>query len=248
MAAEADRHFWFRGTRRVILDVARHAVGRPLKELCIADIGCGPGTTLRWLPEEAFIVGVDYSLEGLQIARERVPHAHLVRGDASALPLASATFDLVLCTDLLEHLKEPEPAARELLRILKPGGVLLATVPAFGFLYSSHDAALSHFRRYSKAAFRRLLEEAGFAIERLSFYNFLLFPPVAAVRMGQRLFGRRRFEPGVEPEENAETDLWRLPRLVNRALEGMLASERFILRRASLPFGVSLIAVARRAA
>ena len=149
----------------------------------------------------------------------------------------------MFCLDLLEHLAEPERAAAELHRILKPGGCLIATVPAWQFLYGSHDEALMHHRRYSRKDFRALLETAHLSIDRLSFYNSALFFPIAALRAGRKLVRR-----GTTPNEaeSGTGDLNPLPRPINRILESVLGGERFWLRKMNLPVGVSLIAAAHR--
>jgi SAM-dependent methyltransferase len=179
----------------------------------------------------------------LELAKERAPNACVVAGDAHRLPLESEHFDLVFCLDLLEHLENPEQAAAELLRILKPGGCLISTVPAWQALYGSHDRALMHHRRYSRKGFRVLLQDAGFAIDRLSFYNTTLFFPIAAVRAGRKLM---RLDRGGDKDRGGSGDLKPLPRPINRVLESILGGERFWLRKMNLPIGVSLIAAAHR--
>ena len=242
MAALADRHFWFRGTRKVILDWARKTTSSDLSDLKIADVGCGPGTTLAYLSDVTNLVGVDLSSCALSLAKERAPGAQLVAADAAHIPLASQSFDLVFCLDMLEHLPEPEKAASEIYRILEPGAHLVATVPAWQFLFGEHDHALGHHRRYRKKGFKELLEQAGFTDIRVSYYNTALFPPIAILRGGKKLFTRS----STQETDSHESDLRTLPKPMNRFLEGLIASERHILKRMNLPFGVSLIASARR--
>ena len=243
MAEVADHHFWFRGTRRVILDQARQHVGADLESLQIADIGCGPGTTLRWLSHCPNVVGVDLQPVAIELAKERAPNATVIQGDAHELPLEDQKFDLVFCLDLLEHLEEPARAASEIYRILKPGGCLIATVPAWQFMYGSHDRALMHQRRYSRKDFRALLQGANFSINRLSFYNSALFFPIAALRAGRKLVRR---DTDHDESKSRTGDLNPLPRPINRVLESVLGTERFWLRKMNLPVGVSLIAAAHR--
>ncbi len=242
MAALADRHFWFRGTRKVILDWARNTTSSDLRHLRIADIGCGPGTTLAYLADVPRLVGVDLSSCALSLAKERAPGARLVAADAAHIPLAAKSFDLVFCLDMLEHLPQPEKAAAEIYRILDPGAHLVATVPAWQFLFGEHDHALGHHRRYRKKSFQALLEGAGFTDIRVSYYNTALFPPIAVMRGGKNLFTRTKSTEGSQQE----SDLRMLPKPINSFLEGLLSSERYLLRHMNLPFGVSLIASARR--
>jgi len=242
MAAVMDRHFWFRGTRRVILHWANDAVGGGLEKLRVADVGCGPGTTLSWLSHVPRIVGIDRAALCLELARERAPTAELVQGNAEHLPLKAEQFDLVLCLDILEHLEHPDKAVKELHRILKPGGMLICTVPAWQFLWSEHDVALGHHRRYRKKAFKNMLEEGGFHVPRISYYNFFLFPPIASVRVAQRLIGSGK----TKQDEAASSDVKVMPGAINSLLETILGGERHLLRHMNLPFGVSLIATGQR--
>ncbi|MBR58986.1 MAG: hypothetical protein CMH54_13335 [Myxococcales bacterium] len=242
MAAVMDRHFWFRGTRRVILNWANDAVGGGLEKLRVADVGCGPGTTLSWLSHLPRIVGIDRAALCLELARERAPNAELIQANAEELPLKDQQFDLIFCLDILEHLEHPEKAVEELYRILKPGGILISTVPAWQFLWSEHDVALGHHRRYRKKAFKNLLQGGGFEVPRISYYNFFLFPPIASVRVAQRLIGSKTVEEG----DAASSDVKVMPRAINGLLESVLGGERHLLRHINLPFGVSLIATGQR--
>jgi SAM-dependent methyltransferase len=245
MADEADGHFWFRGTRRVIVDWARRAAGRPLEELRIADVGCGPGTTMAWLPDSPHLVGLDAQPLALTLAKTRAPRAGLVAADAEELPLGEEVFDLVLCLDMLEHLDHPEKAVEGMFRALRPGGSLVATVPAWPFLFSTHDQALGHRRRYRRPGLKKLISSAGFELRRISYYNALLFPPIAAVR----LLRRGHVDPRPPDEQEVvESDLKPLPAPISRLLEETIAVERYLLRFVSFPFGVSLIAWAKKPA
>ena len=153
------------------------------------------------------------------------------------VPFGNLEFDLVVMTDVLEHLDDPAGALRALQRRLKPGGALLATVPAGPWMWSEHDVTHHHRRRFRAAEFGAMLRAGGFEIIYLSHYNFLLFPAIAGARLIQRL---RR--PDVSA---ARHDLTMPPPALNRILRGIFASERFIVGAARIPFGVSLIAMAR---
>jgi len=242
MAALMRRHFWFRGTRRVILDWARSVGEGDLESRYVADIGCGTGPTLDWLREIPSVVGVDLSPVALGLAQEAT-EANLVRGNACALPLANESMDMILALDMFEHLESPEDAASEIFRTLKPGGWLVSTVPAWPFLASQHDVALGHYRRYRRPGFRSLLENAGFSVDRVSYYNFFLFPAVAGIRLIRS--ESVTLDPSKE-QPDVESDLKPMPAFMNRMLEELLASEKYLLRLMDLPFGVSLIARAQR--
>ena len=226
----------------MILDWARGVAGGDLSTKSIADIGCGPGTTLDWLEGTDRLVGLDLSTVALNLAKEATG-ANLIQGNATSLPLRDEGMDMVLALDMFEHLEDPESAASEVFRILQPGGWLVATVPAWPFLASTHDVALGHYRRYRRENFEKLLQGAGFHVERVSYYNFFLFPVVAMVRM---MKGHTVELGSSDAQPEVESDLREIPGFFNKILEELLAGERHLLRHMNLPVGVSLIARAQR--
>jgi SAM-dependent methyltransferase len=229
-------HFWFVGTRTVVMDLLTAALAGGRSGARVLDVGCGTGYTLTRLPPWARGVGLDRSSHALGLAASRGLRAQLVQGDMGRLPFAAGSFDAVLALDVLEHLQDDHGAAAEVARVLRPGGVALVTVPAFRFLWSAHDEALSHVRRYRLGEIAEVLRSAGLVVERASYYNFWLFPLIASVRLVQRL----------RPDREPTTDVQVPPGPVNRALTALLGSERHLLKRGSLPVGVSCILVARR--
>jgi SAM-dependent methyltransferase len=230
-------HFWFVGTRRVIVDVLEQALGSALPGARVLDLGCGTGYTLTRLPSTVRAVGLDYSETALGLSSRRDSGASLVRADATRLPFRAGSFDAVLALDVLEHLDADGRAAAEIRRILKPSGVAIVTVPAFRWLWSGHDEALDHRRRYTLPEISEVLRDAGLLIERASYYNFWLFPPIAALRALERLRPRKAAA--------SDADVGIPPAPLNRALAGLLGSERHLVTRGSLPFGVSCLVTAR---
>lgn len=230
-----QRHFWFRGTRGVVFDQVRALLDRSLE---VADIGCGTGGTMSQMPSGWSVVGVDVSYDALAFTKSR-GHGALSLASGEQLPLKSGQFDLAFALDIIEHCKDDGAVARELLRILKPGGALVTTVPAYQLLFGPHDRALQHHRRYRRSQFGALLREAGFEVERLSYFNTVLFPPSAAVRLAQKL----------GPQKEAESSNVSLPvGPLNALLSKVFDAERLALRYLSFPFGLSVIALARRPA
>lgn len=227
------RHFWFRGTRAIVFEQARPYLGA---RATILDVGCGTGGTLAQMPAEWARTGIDFAPEAIAFARRR-GEPNLARASADRLPFADGTFDAVFALDVLEHCDDDGGAARELARVVRPGGLVLVTVPAFMALWSEHDDAVEHRRRYRRAGLEGVLHRAGLTLRRLTYYNTLLFPPIAAVRLFKRLLPRRGAP---------KSDIALPPAPLNELLTGIFGLERRLLRRTNLPWGVSLLAVATR--
>jgi len=152
--------------------------------------------------------------------------------DLSMFPAKS--YDLVALLDVLEHVTDDRGSLAAILERLKPGGALLLTVPINPWMWSAHDVAHHHHRRYRKAEIRRLALDAGYQIELLSPFNSLLFPPIAAVRLVGKLTGK----------DDSDDAMPSAP--VNKVLDTIFGLERGLIGRLPMPFGVSLAAVLRR--
>lgn len=225
-----------------------------LKALSLLDIGCGTGANLPMLREavgaNGNVTALDYSPLALQFAaRElqagRRPNAiTLLRGDATRLPFAAEHFDVVTMLDVLEHVEDDGAAVREIYRVLAPGGVFVLSVPAYQHLWSAHDTALHHFRRYEFAGLKAVLETGGFQVWRQSFAMSAM-PPIAWLwRRFILPFKPRRPEHASRHSEGAV--LPAVPGVLNGALVKYLEMEGRVLRRRPLRFGTSLVAIARK--
>jgi SAM-dependent methyltransferase len=230
--AEEDRlHWWFRGRQAVILaEMARRLPSRPAR---IAELGCGSGGLLEALGRLGPAVGVesDPLLRAAARARGLDVRPGALPDD---IPLAPGECDAVCLFDVLEHVADEAAALRASARLLRPGGRLFVTVPAYQWLWSRHDQVLGHHRRYTAGRLRRALAGAGLAVERLTYFNTLLAPAVVAVRWAGRLLGREAH------------DLRRPPAALNSLLARLFALEAPLLRLGRFPFGISILAVARR--
>ena len=236
--AERD-HFWFRGFRRFVGPaVASAARGR--RDLRILDCGCGTGVNFPMLDRYGSVFGFDLNDRGLGFARQS-GRTRIARASIGRIPFGAGTFDLVTSFDVLQTLPADveREAATELHRVLRPGGVLVLNVAALDVLFGNHSVLAEEVRRYGRAGLRRLLEGAGFRIERLTFTNFSLFPLMLAVRSAQRALGLR-------PPERAEAEISVPPAIVNKPLEWLLALEALAVRHVNMPVGSSLLCVARK--
>ena len=226
-----DRYWWFVGRRRVAsrLLEATQATGPVL------DFGCGAGVVLQSLQQSGHeAVGLDSSDLALAFCQKR-GLGPLVRGDGERIPLRSNTFGAALALDVFEHIEDDARAYAEVYRVLRPGGVLVLSVPAFASLWGPHDVALHHFRRYRRAELVQRLQQVGFQIDKVSYSVFCLFPVVVLTRFIEKL----RSGP---PRASLPT----VPPWLNRALIALQEFEGRLIARINLPWGSSLVAVARK--
>jgi SAM-dependent methyltransferase len=228
-------HWWYTGRRKIlanfVADICRRVTDRRPR---ILDVGCGTGANLLMLSEYGDAEGVDISKDALAFCRERgLDKVKLGAGEE--LPYEDGTFDLVTALDVVEHMDDDLAGLREMRRVLRPGGRVLLFVPAFMFLWGLQDDVSNHRRRYRLSELRRVLEEAGFEIERSTYANITFFVPILLVRQLMRVTGIK-----AESENNINVSAF------NGLLGGLLGAESWILKRMNIPFGVSGLCVARK--
>jgi SAM-dependent methyltransferase len=229
-----DRHWWYRGRRRIIraeLDRLSLPAGSR-----VLDAGCGSGRTLEELGRYGEVFGVELDPGAAAVARDRGCGEVLI-GRLEELPWEDGYFDLITCLDVIEHTPDDRATLRELRRVCRPGGFLLVTVPAYQGLWSTHDVANHHYRRYSRARLRAAALDAGWRLRRMTSFNGLLLGPAAAVRLAERRRLRR-------PVSDHKPDLTLGPDWLNSVLEQPLRLEaRWLSRGRTMPAGLSLLAV-----
>jgi len=230
-----ETHWWYRALHRLIFDTLESEVPN-WRQKEILDVGCGTGSILKQLGNPAKNLGVDLAPEAVSFCHQRgLDNVH--QADICALPFANGSFDIVICSSVLYHrwVKDVAGAVREMHRVLRPEGLLLLNVPAFRFLHSGHDEAVMTARRFKKKEIRRLLLENGFAIHRLTYWTTLLFPlAVIARTLGGSATGR---------DFDSTPDS-----LTHRLFSQIMNLELGLLRSMDFPFGVALLAVARKQA
>ncbi len=231
MRAIEHAHWWFRA-RRAILSDQLSMLGLP-PGASILEVGCGTGGNLEMLSRFGSVFGVEPDPESRAYAAEKSGRAVLDGKLPDGLPIFENKFDLIAALDVIEHLDDDTNSVAALGKLLKPGGVFLTTVPAHPWLWSRHDELHHHKRRYRKADYTALISDAGFEIEKVSYFNSVLFPVIAVLRALH--FG----------EISGRADDAMPSRVVNSLLERAFASEAFLLRHTVLPFGISLLVVAR---
>lgn len=234
--AELDgEHWWFVARRNILRSVIERIV-RPPANARILEIGCGTGHNLAMLSGFGRVEATEMDKSARELAARRLGRAvaDAALPDLSAWP--EAHFDLVALLDVLEHVPDDTSALDAIRGRLKPGGKLLVTVPANKWMWSAHDVAHHHHRRYRRSELARLARDCGFEVELLSPFNTLLFPLIAAARAAGKATGR----------ESADDAL--PPRPLNAILKGLFGLEAGLVGRVPMPFGVSLVAVLRRPA
>jgi SAM-dependent methyltransferase len=242
MLANEDRHWWYRGRRRIVRDELSRLGVEPGSR--VLDAGCGSGRLLDALTAYGEVSGLDMNPDSVEIARGR-GHEDVQQGPVETLPWGSSTFDLVTCLDVVEHTADDRVTMRELGRVTKPGGLLLITVPALQALWSTHDVFNNHYRRYDRRMMRTLAAETGLRIERMTYFNSLLLPPAVVVRLLQR--ARARGSNGNGDSANHRSDVELTPPWLSSTLELPLRAEAVWLRRdRTLPVGLSLLTVLRK--
>jgi len=239
LAAVEGTHWWYRSLHdRVFELLDRYAANLPSRPR-ILDAGCGTGLLARRLAERGNVVAIDVSRYAAELWRGTpCRNPQFARASVSALPLVDRAFDLIVSLDVLYHRAVPDDAAaaRELARVLRPGGLLLLNLPAYNLLQSSHDRAIHTARRYTRRRVRELLEEAGLSPLTVRHWNTLLFPAAAAVR----LWGRLR--PSTEGSDVHPVTPW-----LNATLRRILAVEAAMFAHAEAPFGLSILALGQKA-
>jgi SAM-dependent methyltransferase len=238
LRAIEEWHWWLVARRRIFVDFLRHAAaGYPLPP-SILDCGCGTGRLLQCLHEFARPVGIDMEQSAIDTCWKR--SQEVLQGKVEELPFPDASFDIVCAFDVLEHLDDPAAALSRMRTVLKPRGQLFLSVPAYRWLWDVQDDMAGHRRRYRSGEVKRSLVEAGFRVLKLTYFNTLLFPAAAAVRVFRKVQARwGRSEP------RSDFSLSR-PGLVNDILEHVFVSELHWIKKKSFPFGGSVFAIAQR--
>jgi SAM-dependent methyltransferase len=232
MAALETSHWWFVARRQILKSVLHRFTNQ--KPITILEVGAGTGGNVAMLESFGHVTLVEPNPVARSILNQK--GFSVIDGTLPGiLPLPEKSVDVIAMLDVLEHIQADEEALRALRPLLTPTGKILLTVPAFGWLWSHHDAYHHHIRRYSRQGLRALIEKAGYTIEYLSYFNTLLFPLVVLARLWARLCGKKN-----------RSDMNMPPLWLNTLLKNIFALERHVLGSGKrLPVGISLLVVAR---
>jgi SAM-dependent methyltransferase len=232
MAELDQRHWWYRARRDILAALIRREV-RPPNGAAILEIGCGTGHNLSMLAQFGRVDALELDEEARALAEHRLGRAVMSAPLPELAGVPVRHYDVAGAFDVIEHIDDDRAAIAAIAATLKPGGKFVMTVPAHQWMWSAHDRVNHHKRRYSKRSLRQLIENSPLKLEKLGYFNSLLFP----VALAQRMVSKAR--------ETENGDLKLPPPPLNAALERVFAAERHLVGRLPLPPGLSLFAVAR---
>lgn len=234
-----EKNWWFVSRRTILRSVLRKHLPAQ-NERRILDAGCGTGINLHLLREFGAVEGVDFSEKAIEFCQARGESA-MRTADIRCLPHEDGSFDLVTALDVLEHIEEDRDALRELVRVCRPGGYVLLTVPSFPSLWGDHDVVNQHVRRYRPAAFFSMVEAGGLQVVHRSGMNLFLLPIAFLWRTYRNWFRR---EP-VTPESPRPDNMHSHP-AINAILRAVFTAESPLIAGPGLPLGLSILCLAKK--
>jgi SAM-dependent methyltransferase len=224
--------YWWLVARKLIIKKVIDSFCSKNGDLEILDVGCGKGVNFQLLASYGKVYGFDSDSQSLDVAKRRT-NAEVKKGDFPKNIPFQNNFDLICMLDVLEHIEDEVLALKVLRKKLKTKGNLLMTVPAYQFLWSTHDIINDHKRRYQKDKLVKLLQQNGFNILYATYYNIFLFPLAIMLALYRNLRIKK-----------TESKLKILPLFLNIILTKIFSGERFFIPKYSLPFGVSILVFA----
>jgi SAM-dependent methyltransferase len=237
-----NSYFWYKSRLNLINNIF-FSVFSPDKKLKILDIGCGTGAEIGILEKFGEVIVIDINPKALEIAKEKNPKIKVILGNVEEYDLGKNLYDVVCCFDILEHLREDEKGLEQIKDSLKEGGHLFFTVPAYSFLFSSHDIAMSHYRRYNKREITDKLAKIGFKILKISYWNFFLFFPIFIFRMSKKLFIKLGGYKNSAPKSDARP----VNKYLNNFLFSILDFENNLMAKGmKMPFGLTIYGIIKK--
>lgn len=228
------KHWWFATKKSIVMDAIKRRINLD-KSQAVLDIGCGSGLMLNDLGLLAKVSGMDVSKDAIQFSKE-IFNGEIKQGALpDKIPFKAESFDVITALDVIEHIVDDVESLKSIRNLLKDNGMAIITVPAYMFLWSPFDDINEHKRRYTLSELRDKLCLSGFYIEKLSYFNTLLFPVVFLIRKLKKITG-----------DDAYSDIKMPIKQINYLLQKIFGVEKFLLRRCNLPFGVSILAIVRK--
>ncbi len=235
----ATKHWWFVARRKITFSM----IGKFFPDgerLTILDVGCGTGSTLKELEKLGYAIGVDISKEAVKFCKLRGCKNVYKVDQKEGLFFEDNTFDLITALDIIEHIDDERAALAEYYRIIRKGGILLITVPAYDFLWGPHDEVNEHKRRYVARELRNKVEKVGFTVKKMTYFDTFLFPFFVLVRTGHRV--SKMINSSYKPH----SDLKMRPLVINYLLKTIFSLEDQFLKELNFSYGASLLCVAKK--
>jgi SAM-dependent methyltransferase len=232
MAEQDQVHWWYVARRKILADLIARKIDLPDPSVAwLLEIGCGTGHNLDMLRRFGRLDAIELDSSARALASQRLGHA-VTDAALPELPgVPDRAYHLIALLDVLEHVDGDEAALRSIATKLAPGGSILVTVPAYQWMWSAHDEAHHHKRRYSRRGLGSVARSAGLEVAQIGYFNSLLFPLAAVVRIAGKALGKKESDDKVPPAP------------LNRLFQSVFGLERHLLGRVPLPAGVSLFAI-----
>ncbi len=226
-----NNHWWFLAKREIVLYFVSKILENK-KQPKICDIGCGTGALLQELNRFGIALGMDSSEDAIEFCSKK-GITNVKKGKLpDDIPFEKNFFDLILLLDVLEHIDDEETVLKSCKQLLKPGGSIIITVPAYKLLWTKRDDFHHHKRRYTKHQLIKAVKDSGLSITKISYYNTLLFPLALLARISTKL---------LKTEKDPDLILPASP--INRTMRFIFASEKYFLKYFNFPFGLSLVSI-----
>lgn len=230
MAQHDATHWWYVARRRILADLMARVI-RPAPAARILEVGCGTGHNFDMLGRFGTVEAIEIDDGARALAEQRLGRTIMTAPLPALDGVADGTYDVIALLDVLEHISDDVTSLQSLKRKLKPGGKILLTVPANPWMWSAHDLAHHHHRRYTQKSLNSVIARAGLKVDLMSHFNSLLFPVAAAARVIGKLVGKT----------TSDDQMPAAP--VNALLTGIFGLERALIGRVPLPAGVSIVAI-----
>ena len=220
-----DNLWWYRARREIVTDIIKNINDH--NNLSLLDIGCGNGHLLK---DSCQYVNKAVGIEKFDYSKPKFDN--IINIDIFDNTFEDNSFDIITFLDVMEHIEDENKFLQEVKRLIKYNGTIIITVPAYQWLFSNSDIFYGHYRRYNSKTLRKVLEDNGLEIQKLSYMNFFLFPLFALVRIIDKVFNRKKFEYGES-------------KLTNTILYNIFHIEKYLLKKFNLPFGSSLLTICK---
>lgn len=236
-------HWWFKARLKILGSIIRDKFKSTEKSnFKILNVGAATGASSIMLDEFGEVTSLEYDRDCCKYLEHKTGII-AVNASLTNLPLEDSSYDLICAFDVIEHIEDDHKAVSEIYRVLKPNGYTILTVPAFNFLWSKHDEINHHFRRYKKKNFIRLLENNQLVTIYSTYFNFLLFLPIAIIRLLLRVIPRNTDNKS----SGSDNEIFQNYNIINSILFRIFMIEKNILKsKLRLPFGVSFITIGKK--